>query len=55
MGFVSRWTPFRGATANYACHASILGGEVFMVSGVGKDERGRETRKFIKSMESIPS
>ena len=33
---------FGGATANYACHASILGGEVFMVSGVGKDERGRE-------------
>ena len=22
------------------CHASILGGEVFMVSGVGKDDRG---------------
>ena len=31
---------FGGATANYACHASILGGEVFMVSGVGKDDRG---------------
>jgi fructokinase len=31
---------FGGATANYACHSSILGGEVFMVSGVGKDDRG---------------
>ena len=32
---------FGGATANYACHASIHGAEVFMVSGVGKDERGQ--------------
>ena len=32
---------FGGATANYACHASILGGEVLMVSGVGKDDRGQ--------------
>ena len=32
---------FGGATANYACHASILGCEVFMVSGVGKDDRGQ--------------
>ena len=31
---------FGGATANYACHASILGAEVFMVSGVGDDDRG---------------
>jgi fructokinase len=31
---------FGGATANYACHASILGAEVFMVSGVGNDDRG---------------
>ena len=31
---------FGGATANYACHASILGGDVHMVSGVGEDERG---------------
>ena len=31
---------FGGATANYACHASILGAEVHMVSGVGADERG---------------
>ena len=31
---------FGGATANYACHASILGGEVFMVSGIGNDDRG---------------
>ena len=31
---------FGGATANYACHASILGANVHMVSGVGQDERG---------------
>ena len=32
---------FGGATANYACHTSILGAEVFMVSGVGEDDRGK--------------
>ena len=31
---------FGGATANYACHASILGANVHMVSGVGEDEHG---------------
>jgi fructokinase len=31
---------FGGATANYACHTSILGADVYMVSGVGADERG---------------
>ena len=31
---------FGGATANYACHASILGADVHMVSGVGEDEHG---------------
>ena len=31
---------FGGATANYACHTSILGAVVHMVSGVGEDERG---------------
>ena len=31
---------FGGATANYACHASIIGAEVHMVSGVGADKRG---------------
>jgi fructokinase len=31
---------FGGATANYACHASILGAEVQMVSGVGSDKPG---------------
>ena len=31
---------FGGATANYACHASRLGADVHMVSGVGEDERG---------------
>ena len=32
---------FGGATANYACHTSILGAEVFMVSGVGEDDQGK--------------
>jgi fructokinase len=31
---------FGGATANFACHSSILGAEVYMVSGVGEDEHG---------------
>ena len=31
---------FGGATANFACHASRLGGEVSMVSAVGQDKRG---------------
>ena len=33
---------FGGATANFACHASRLGGEVRMVSGVGEDDRGKD-------------
>ena len=33
---------FGGATANFACHTSRLGGEVRMVSGVGKDDRGKD-------------
>ena len=33
---------FGGATANYACHASRLGADVHMVSGVGEDERGEK-------------
>ena len=33
---------FGGATANFACHASRLGGEVRMVSGVGADDRGKD-------------
>ncbi len=36
---------FGGAAANYACHASILGAEVYMVSGVGEDERGKNLLK----------
>ena len=36
---------FGGATANYACHCSILGADVHMVSGVGKDERGNALLK----------
>ena len=31
-----------GATANFACHASRLGGEIYMVSGVGQDKQGEE-------------
>ena len=31
---------FGGATANFACHSSILGAEVYMVSGVGEDKHG---------------
>ena len=33
---------FGGAPANFACHAAILGGEVTMLSAVGKDARGDE-------------
>ena len=33
---------FGGAPANFACHAAILGGDVFMLSAVGKDARGDE-------------
>jgi len=31
---------FGGAPGNYACHAARLGGDVYMVSGVGAGERG---------------
>ena len=51
MGFVSDGPRFGGATANYACHASILGGEVFMVSGVGKDDRGQALLKVYQKHE----
>ena len=40
---------FGGATANYACHTSILGAEVFMVSGVGEDDRGKALYRFTKT------
>lgn len=33
---------FGGAPANFACHAAILGGEVFMLSAAGNDPRGEE-------------
>ncbi len=39
---------FGGAPANFACHASLLGGEVTMVSRVGDDERGREAIAVLK-------
>ena len=31
---------FGGATANFACHAAMLGGEVSILSSVGNDQRG---------------
>ena len=31
---------FGGAPGNYACHAARLGGDVYMVSGVGAGDRG---------------
>ena len=40
---------FGGATANFACHAALLGGEVFMVSGMGKDERGEAALEVFRS------
>lgn len=33
---------FGGAPANFACHAALLGGEVTMLSAVGRDARGGE-------------
>ena len=40
---------FGGATANFACHAALLGGQVFMVSGVGKDKRGKAAIEVFQS------
>ena len=40
---------FGGAPGNYACHAARLGGEVYMVSGVGTGERGTAALAVLKS------
>ncbi len=39
---------FGGAPANFACHASILGGQVSMLSGVGTDARGDEALSILE-------
>ena len=39
---------FGGAPGNYACHASRLGAEVYMVSGVGAGERGTAALEVLK-------
>jgi fructokinase len=38
---------FGGAPANFACHASISGGHVSMLSGVGSDTRGEEALSIL--------
>ncbi len=40
---------FGGAPGNYACHAARLGGEVYMVSGVGTGERGTAALEVLKA------
>jgi len=39
-----------GAPLNFAAHASKLGHEVFLVSAVGDDERGRRAREILKRL-----
>jgi fructokinase len=39
---------FGGAPGNYACHAARLGGEVYMVSGVGAGERGSAALEVLR-------
>jgi len=39
---------FGGAPGNYACHAARLGGEVYMVSGVGAGVRGTAALEVLK-------
>jgi fructokinase len=39
---------FGGAPGNYACHAARLGGEVYMVSGVGAGKRGTEALAVLR-------
>lgn len=41
---------FGGAPANFACHAALLGGEAFMLSAVGRDDRGREAISILEGM-----
>ena len=40
---------FGGAPGNYACHAARLGGEVYMVSGVGTGERGTAALEVLRA------
>ncbi len=39
---------FGGAPGNYACHAARLGGEVYMVSGVGAGRRGTDALAILR-------
>jgi len=39
---------FGGAPANFACHAALLGGDVTMLSAVGKDIRGDEAVTILR-------
>ena len=41
-------THFGGAPANFACHASMLGGQVSMVSCVGRDQLGFNALEFLQ-------
>jgi sugar/nucleoside kinase (ribokinase family) len=40
---------FGGATADFACHAAVLGCHVAMVSAVGNDQGGREDVEILRS------
>jgi fructokinase len=40
---------FGGAPANLACHATLLGGKVALVSAVGDDPRGREALTILRA------
>ncbi len=39
---------FGGAPGNYACHAARLGGDVYMVSGVGAGRRGTDALAILR-------
>ncbi len=41
---------FGGAPANFACHAAILGADVWMVSAVGDDRRGHEAMNTLRDL-----
>ena len=42
---------FGGAPANFACHASTLGGQVVILSGVGNDARGDEALSILRGFQ----
>jgi len=42
---------FGGAPANFACHAAILGGQVSMLSAIGKDSRGEDALSILKGFD----